>query len=126
MIAKANSEHVEDFAFHPLGAGPDVADAVDEESGILRDAFGIEGGVDPGLDGDPSVVRVAQEAPDDAEPRGGLDDVVEVVDGGDVGEELVAALGDRRGGTAGLRGSARRGRSGWSSPGTRWPGTGCR
>ena len=92
MVTETDAEHVEHLAFHPLGASPNVADAVDEESWILHDALGVEGRVDPCLHRDASIIGVAEEVPDHAEPGGRLDDVVQVVGRGHVGEELVVAI----------------------------------
>ena len=50
MVCESDAVHVEDFAFGPFRAGPEVADRVDDECGIVLDAVGWDGGVEVNLD----------------------------------------------------------------------------
>ena len=89
VVAEADAVHVVDLALGPLGAGPEVAGAVDLECGVGGDAAGVERGLEEALDGDAALVLVGLQEVDDREAPRLLDGVLEVVDRRDIGEEVV-------------------------------------
>lgn len=50
VVAEADAEHVEDFAFGPFGAWPEVTDGVEVEGRVFVDAARWDGGIEEGFD----------------------------------------------------------------------------
>lgn len=91
VVAEADAEHVEDFAFGPFGAGPDIADAVKVEGWVFVDSVGGQAGIEKDLHEEPVVAGVAHEVVDDAEPAWHWRGIVKVIDADHVGEEVEIA-----------------------------------
>ena len=89
VVAEADAEHVEDFAFEPFCAGPEVGDGVEPEGGIFFDAVGWDGRVEEDFDEEAVVAVEGHDVVDDCEPCDGFGGVVEIIDAGDVAEEVV-------------------------------------
>lgn len=96
VIVEADAEHVEDFAFAPFAAGPEVADGVDVQGRVIDDAGGIERRAQEGFDDEPLGGGGVDEVVNDGEAAalrgaGFAGRVVEIIDGSHIDEQVVGS-----------------------------------
>ena len=92
MSGEPDPEHVIDFAFPPLGSGPDVTDGWNLERGIIFVSIRLDAGIEPALDQQQIVAAEAPQYPDDRKSLRSTGGVVQVIHCSDITEQFVTAL----------------------------------